>query len=659
MDSMEDEPAQQQPRALADVVRKLCDRIDASYKLSVVDTRKSGEDGKKVERMKVSLTSALPNPCSMEELACAMPRSKYMAVGMSRNSVSTTPSLVVSSPDATIVRADATSQDDDDASHVYVPPFYEEVKSTGLIDVRFTNVAVDAGRSHPAPPGLLFSKSAQFLISNTVSRMRWLRLHSIDDTSLSQEGGYETFARSISYGNGFYNLKQRSVSPMNAADKGLLPYRVMLRCVSPERVLATKDEAHGSLGEKERKFYDRPDDSAAAAAAASDPRKAALECLDTWAGAYDAYGKDSQTVEGFMPFRKSYDTQFTAGGRIRGQTRALRRLATQAAAAGQARPQQQQQQQPATSADNNTRVLRKHSFYVAVRQEQLQETDLDQRQLYSVKITINDDVKFKPTERDADQRTAGAGRQSKDRVDISRLESALKRIPDRESRQPDGGGDIAVRTLPTMTLRTMLLTDGGRHADVVSAYGQFANVMARKKPPPSLLPYLRHLQSIDLLRPCVKLAYCIRECRRVLETNGSAEALAALQAGAVATEVSSWGDISASFLQHVDDHASELVGVQEYAGALESRKNDSAYEEWHPTADADGWGIDVVVSVMPLQSRADEKLSSDFTSISPLNQAQLRNVIYRAVCRLTCKMNTAENARLKSGAVPYGVGVGE
>jgi hypothetical protein len=637
-----------EPGSLTEVIRRLCIRVDSSYKLSVLDNKKSKETGK-TDRIKVSLTAAIPNPCSMDELACAIPRSRYDAVGMSRQNVKTLPTLVVSSPDPTVVTADATSMS---APSVYVPPFSEDIKSTGLIEVKFTNVSVYAGDLHQSPPGVLFSKSAQYLVSNTVSRMRWLRLHSIDDASLLSEGEHTIVARSICYEHGIRALLQKTVSPEEAqTDKQLLPNHMTLRGVSHERIVRMKGYAYATLGKSERKLYLRPNDPDAPGDSTLQ-KQSVIACLDTWTRAYDGSGKDSGVIQGFFPFRPTYETQFTATGRHRGQTRAARRMADQATMAGQAPPPDVYADGEQTEAlvAESKRVLKNYSFYVAVRQSE--QTESKHRQLYRIQLKVNDDLKFELSYDDK-ERFAEYGRAAKDRIDITRLKAALKRIPDRNT--IPGASDIAVRTPAVMTLRIMLSED--KHADAVSAYTQFSKLMAQSSQLSSL-PYLKHMETLGLLRPCVKLAYCIRELQRVMGTNGSIEALKREKAAATTADIYAWDKVSRDFLQRVEENESHL-SMKAYIALLENQNSDETHAEWHTTTDADNWGVDISVNVSSLRDRADEQLPPDFAAISPLDQNQLKLVIYRAVCRMTCTMSGSENNKLLRTGGDYGIGVGE
>jgi len=661
-----------EPLTLQTILRTLGSRLSCKYFVMTTDTEDQRGTG---DRFKVSLVSDNPNPCSMDELACSIPRSTYMSVGLSRDSVRTEAILMVKSSDETFTVHDATK--DDMSTATMVPPFNSRIYSNGAISVDFYDIPSSLMGDSPDQsirvPGTAFGSSARAVVANMLSRMRWLRRQTIDDMSLKNEDYHYLYGRDPFYGADLATPKIRLISPDDRADsKPLLPTRIEIKGIGVGTLTdELLEEAYNDLSPAEKTLYNAPTERHT-----FERMKSALA---TWRLSYDRI--ESSKSE-WMPFRKPYNAQLTATGRKTKKSRGWRSvqvLETQTMAeirqsrifrTSQLRqtpeapdaPQGQDGQQPAgqTGGDGagkdasndlgNTRLESNHAFYVALEQEV--GTEADRRQLYKVEISILAPAPFKGF--DTLSIKSAEGEMNTDHL-VRRLGQYLSRIPDRARIEPANTEDVASRNPYLMSLRNMLVISPD--VDAIDALDQlFANKtsMLSKYSSDSvdtMAKFIERMSAARLLNTAVKIAKLASE----IETHLGAQNVDVLKTSfrAVYATMALTAKLCSNFTAYIRSTASRFSEVDDLMASLVP--TDSLKGE---TPDTDEQNVSIAVDTLTLVDRVKEPKNPEATSVSPASDDDLKRVIYRAICRLQCSLHADTNRKLdqkKYEGHPYGL----
>lgn len=661
-----------EPLTLQMILRTLGSRLSCKYFVMTTDTEDQRGTG---DRFKVSLVSDNPNPCSMDELACSIPRSTYMSVGLSRDSVRTEAILMVKSSDETFTVHDATK--DDMSTATMVPPFNSRIYSNGAISVDFYDIPSSLMGDSPDQsirvPGTAFGSSARAVVANMLSRMRWLRRQTIDDMSLKNEDSHYLYGRDPFYGADLATPKIRLISPDDRADsKPLLPTRIEIKGIGVGTLTdELREEAYNDLSPAEKTLYKVPTDRHT-----FERMKSALA---TWGLSYDRI--ESSKSE-WMPFRKPYNAQLTATGRktkkSRGwssvqvletqtmaeirQSRILRTSQLRQTPEAPDAPQGQDGQQPAgqTGGDGagedasndlgNTRLESNHAFYVALEQEV--GTEADRRQLYKVEISILAPAPFKGF--DTLSIKSAEGEMNTYHL-VRRLGQYLSRIPDRARIEPANTEDVASRDPYLMSLRNMLVISPD--VDAIDALDQlFANKtsMLSKYSSDSvdtMAKFIERMSAAGLLNTAVKIALLASE----IETHLGAQNVDVLKNSfrAVHATMVLTATLCSNFTKYISDIAGRFSEVDDLMASL--LPTDSLKGE---TPDTDEQNVSIAVDTLRLVDRVKEPKNPEATSVSPASDDDLKRVIYRAICRLQCSLNADTNRKLdqkKYEGHPYGL----
>ena len=662
---------------LHSVLKTLGSRLSCTYFLMTTDTDKRG----KQDRFRVSLVSDNPNPCSMEELACSIPRSTYASVGLLRDELLTEAILSVNSSVDTFTVYDATN--DDTSTSTAVPPFYSRIYGNGSISVSFYNIP--SSRMDESPdtririPGTAFGSSARAVVANLLSRMRWLRKQTIDNESLQVEDeNHVLYGRDVFYGSDLSTPKIRLISPDDRADSNpLLPTKIEIKGVGTKTLTtALRKQAYEDLSRDEKNLYGTP-----AKNLTFDEMKSTL---GKWKLSYDR-------VESFrsewMPFRKPYDSQFSASGRatIKSnswkslqavQTQSMQELRKQRIArltqirqpsVAPRAPRERDTRgrlegsQPAAQAGNQTgttgddtgdgtsnepgktRVELKHVFYVALEQEV--DTAADKRQLYKVEITMFGPAPFKQFERlSKNPQEATNGRP------LRSLGQYLSRIPDRERSASEG--DVASRNAYLMSLRNMLVLDPD--VDAIDALDYlFATKTARDMLEKysvdhvdNMAKFIERMEKARLLNTCAKIAFLVSEIGKHI----GVENMAILENSftAIYKTMIMTANLCLNFIKYISNATDRFSECRNLIKSM----NAPDFFDKEETPDTDEQNVTIAVDTLRLVDRVKETKNPDAASVSPARDEDLKRVIYRAICRLQCSMDTNTNKKLDHGKYP-------
>lgn len=675
------------PLTLQDVLRTLGSRLSCKYFVMTTDTE--DKQGTK-NRFKVSLVSDNPNPCSMDELACSIPRSTYASVGLSRDGMRTEAILKVNSSEETFTVHDATK--DDMSTATVVPPFNSMIYSNGSISVEFYDIPSSLMGDSPdlsigslRVPGTAFGSSARAVVANILSRMRWLRRQTIDDDSLEMEDSHYIYGRDPFYGADLTTPNIRLISPNDGVEsEPLLPKSIEIKGIGVKTLTSElREEAYNDLSPAERTLYSAPTG-----------RRPTFEgmksVLATWGLSYDRV--ESSKSE-WMPFRKPYDAQFTVSGRatkkskgwgsVQGletqtmqeirQNRISRSYQLRQAPAAPGAPQGQGGNQRSGQIDNlggdgagedasndlgKARVESKHAFYVALEQEV--GTEADKRQLYKVEISILEPAPFKGF----DKLSIKSPKEEMNRDHlVRRLGQYLSRIPDRARIAPASSStaadteDVASRDPYLMSLRNMLVI--APDVDAIDALDQlFANKTARtmlekysSDSVDTMAKFIERMAEAGLLNTAVKLALLASGIERHLGTENVGVLKKSF--GAVHALMVLTAKLCLTFIKYINNATGRFLKVNELIKS--SLETDLLKGK---TPDTDEQSVSISVDTLRLVDRVKEPKNPEATSVSPARDEDLKRVIYRAICRLQCGMDANTNRKLDRGRYeghPFGL----
>jgi hypothetical protein len=567
-----------------------------------------------------------------------------------------------------------------------VPPFNSIIYSNGSMEVAFRDVPSShmdylSGQAVRVP-GTAFGNSARAVVANVISRMKWLRRHTIDDESLAQEDEHYLYGRDPYYGKNLSKPNIRLISPGDGVDSApLLPTSVELKGISSGSMQGLLSEAYDDLSSDEKNLYQWKPPSLS-----YDSMK---QNLLEWRSCYDRV--ESEKSE-WMPFRQAYDSQFTASGRATRKDRSwqsakaifdqsmqdirnqrIARLAQlQALSNPSNAPAQQQQTQNAQGGDDDNndndrgrgtrtgpaptekqskRIDAKHVFYVALEQEP--GTDQEQRQLYRVTITMFLRVPFKAFE---DLSIKSPENEAEESKPLIRLGQYLSRIPDRAriesvvgSSTDEPSKDVASRNPSLMLLRNMLVLSPD--VDAIAVLDQlFSNKIARPLLTShsddnldTMKPFLERLESVGLLKRCSKLAMLVSNVESYLgvaNCNVLKEDYKAVHTAILATST-----MAKSFVLYTEK------AFDEYREFVRSLLADATLLQGQ-TPDTDTQNVAIAVDTLRLVSRVKEPKNLEALTVSPARDEDLKRVIYRAVCRLGCGMSVDVNRQLDRGKYP-------
>jgi hypothetical protein len=602
-----------QPTELQRFLLSVCSRIDCDYTLSTIDTKKNEDDEKTFTRYGVTLALDNPNPCTMAMLACAIPRSEYFPVGLSRKNVVDTPSsITIKTQERTVIAHDATA--DGSGPKTVVPPYTIRIWEPGTIRIRFVDIPIGYMNSAPqnsgiSAPGTLFCISARCMIGNILSRMAWLRKHTIEKDSVDEENKRVLYGMDMYYGTN-QALVKRLVRHRGDTGGSLLPHKLKLRGITVAMLKNNIAAAYRDLSDAERLLYNTPskvDD-------VSKAKEAVVQNLNTWANCYDIF---SEGAYEWFPFRAAFDANRESKRHLVKPPKKVRR----------------------SPGDRHGNGGGDHMFYVAV--EQTEDTAADKRQIYKVDIQINKPERFDGAfERIQDKERKGTKNL------FSRLATYLKAIPDRG--QLDKYEPVA-RNAALSTMRVhILLKPKAREMEALDQLFELSDQSEE-----FMTPYIDRLSQVGILDMCVTLAVLATKLPNMLhipvETPNKPVPFNPTVRGAI-DETARRSKALLKCIAYADQSYNDRIAV------LDSSHPDDATVWTETTTDAAEWNVHITVHTMNILQRAGDQTNN--YNVSPAREKDIQRVIYRAICRLMCSMNPATNENLstrRDDTHPYGL----
>lgn len=297
--------------------------------------------------------------------------------------------------------------------------------------------------------------------------------------------------------------------------------------------------------------------------------------------------------------------------------------------------------------NESLRIIGKHSFYVAV--EQALENKTHMRQLYKATIEL-----FKHADHSFAINREGTTTTESRHVPLSvaTMDNFLRKVPNRPSLNAD---DIASRSVILSSLRHCLRNP--KNAKLVSTVDQVLKSAAIKdKDPRKMAMYISRIHDVGLLEECVTLTAMISKLKLCFGAEfGQSNAACVVLRKDIHTLAETAGIFMGALADHEQSENSaataELADIDDqFRWKFEGGSDEND--------DDDGEHISIEVRCISMKVRVDEVVSTEYFDIAPNNAKHIEQVLHRAIARMGCVMDKAQNTLLKhqnDKTAPYGL----
>ena len=284
----------------------------------------------------------------------------------------------------------------------------------------------------------------------------------------------------------------------------------------------------------------------------------------------------------------------------------------------------------------STRIIEKHSFYVAV--EQALENETHKRQLYKATIKL-----FKHADHSFAINRAGTTTTESRHIPVSvaTMDNFLRKVPNRPSLNAD---DIASRSMILSSLRHCVRNP--KNAKLVSTVDQVLKSAAIKdRDSKKMAMYISRIHDVGLLKECVTLTAMISKLQLCFGTEfGQSNAAYVVLRKDIHTLAETAGIFMGALKNHEQSKNSADTAERADIDDQLRWKFEGGSDE---NDDDDDEHISIEVRCITMKVRVDEPVSTEYFDIAPNNAKHIEQVLHRAIARMGCVMNTTKNNLLK------------